>query len=139
MWRASVSTQNLFKHIHLGLYEKSSTLALSGSSPSLILDGFDAVLARWDEADSNDLTSAIINPHAERYDDVNGYRFSFGNISAFIKADPRPFTEPFSLLSLRSGLPCRVVTRQFSTSKELEAMYEIVMGSEKNLNALHRT
>ena len=132
LWRASVSSHAFYNLVDLGPYEPIARNTLRTSTSS-IPEAFDAVLSRWEDSEDNSLpTTAMLNPHREHWEGVNAYRLYLGKVVAYVKVDNRPFAEPFSSLSLRSGSPCRIVTRELSTSKDLIAMKRTVAVAEQN-------
>ncbi len=134
LWRASVSTQPFYKTVSLGPYERivleTVVNGLSGAP-----DAFDAVLSRWKDDDDGELpTTGVMNPHRERWGDVNAYRLYLGKVVAYVRVDRRPFSEQFSAISLRSEGPCRIVSRRLATSKDLDAMRKTAVASDQNLS-----
>jgi hypothetical protein len=139
LWRASVSLHPFYAKVNLGQHEETAKNVLFSKYQKLA-DTFDAVLSRWDDADDHSLpTKALLNPHAEQWNDIHAYRVYLGKIIAYIKVDKRPFTEPLSLLSLRSSAPCLIVNRTLSTSKDLAAMRKTVITAENNHNRFRLT
>lgn len=132
LWRASVSTHNFYKTVDLGPYEQkvlSQMILNQGHAP----DSFDAVLSRWMDDDDEILpTTGLMNPHREKWGEVNAYRLYLGKIVAYIRVDQRPFSEPFAHFSLRAPGPCRTISRRLATSKDLKAMRKTVVFSERN-------
>lgn len=132
LWRASVSTHPFYNKVILGPHEQtvlSQMLVNYASAPQ----AFNAVLSRWMDDDDETLpTTAMMNPHREKWDDVNAYRLYLGKIVAYIKVDQRPFTEPFASLSLRASGPCQIVSRRLAMSKDLNVMRKTVFVAERN-------
>lgn len=130
LWRASVSTIPFYSTVKLGLHEEPAKNSLfAGAVPST----FNAVLSRWDDSeDDNYPTTGMMNPHRERWGDVNAYRLYLGKVVAYVKVDKRAFMEPFAPLSLQAGPACRIVNRLISSSKDLKAMRRTVVTAERN-------
>ena len=136
LWRASVSTQRFYGTVKLGPHEE---LAKNSMFESAVPSTFNAVLSRWDDAeDESHPTTGMMNPHRERWGDVNAYRLYFGKVVAYVKVDKRNFSEPFAPLSLQAGPPCRIVNRRLSTSKDLKAMQKTAVAAERNRQLLRR-
>ncbi len=134
LWRASVSTQPFYERVFLGPYENAILRLLKQPLISIIPSAFDAVLSRWDEVETDHLPSrGILNPYRERWDGVNTYRLYLGEIVAYVKVDKRPFSKPFSMLSLQNGVPFHVVSRNLSTSNDLLAVKRTVQISADNM------
>lgn len=136
LWRGSVSTQPFYSTVSLGPLEQVAREAVFGAA---VPHAFNAVLSRWSDSDHDSLpTTGIINPQRERWGDVNAYRLYLGKVVAYVKVDQRSFVEPFSSLSLHAGAPCRIISRQLSTSKDLRAMRRTVLTAEENRERLRR-
>jgi hypothetical protein len=136
LWRASASGQAFFKTVRLGAHEPVAKNALF-ASPTLIPPLFDAVLSRWSEANHNEKpTTGLLNPHRERWDGVNAYRFYLGAVLAYVKVDRRPFIEPLASQSLQSPGPCRLILRELQGSNDIMAMRKTIITAEANRQAL---
>lgn len=132
LWRGSVSTQPFFRSVALGPHEEDARTGLFTTTPS-VSAAFDAVLSRWDSTDDASFpTTALLNPHRERWGSVNAYRIYLGKVVVHIKVDMRPFPEPFTSFSLRTGLPCRIISRKMAASKDLTAMRKTTVMSAQN-------
>lgn len=132
LWRASASGEAFYKNVRLGVHEKLAKDTLF-VSPVFIPSVFDAVLTRWSEVDVDGMpTTAVLNPHREKWGGINAYRIYLGKVVAHIKVDQRPFAQPFASMSLQASGPCRLVTRALSHSKDIVAMQEIVITAESN-------
>lgn len=135
IWRASVSTHPFYKQVQLGEFEETLRVGLLENPQSVAL-AIDAVLSRWDDADDGSLpTTALMSPHQERWGTIEAYRLYLGKVVVYIKVDDRAFEEPFSVLSLRAGGPCRIVVRQLSTSKDLQVMQKVARAARKPKSA----
>lgn len=132
LWRASVSNHPFYDTVNLGPYEHrvlTQMLVDRGCAP----DSFDAVLSRWMDDDDETLpTTSLMNPHREKWGEVNAYRLYLGKIVAYVRVDQRSFSPPFSNLSLRALGPCRVISRRLAASKDLNAMQKTVAAAERN-------
>lgn len=138
LWRASISTQPFYSTVDLGPHEeevRAAMLISGGSSPPT----FDAVLSRWKDEDDDVLpTTGLMNPHRERWGEVNAYRLYLGKVVAYIRVDKRPLQAPFSGFSLRAAGPCRIISRRLATSKDLKAMRHTAVASHCNVQAIKR-
>lgn len=132
LWRASVSNQAFFKTVDLGPYTEIARHVAFGQT-SVASTIFDAVMSRWSEANEDSLpTTAMLNPHQERWQGINAYRLYLGNVVAYVKVDKRNFQDPLSGLSLQRGSPIHLVTRSLAGSKDLGAIKKTVRTSEAN-------
>jgi hypothetical protein len=135
LWRASSSNEAFFKTIRLGQLERAAKDSLF-SSPVLVPSLFDAVLSKWGEADDGGApTTAMLNPHREKWDGVNAYRLYLGKVVAYVKVDQRPFGPVLASFSLRAPGPCRLITRELAGSNDLKAMRKTVLTAEANRKA----
>jgi hypothetical protein len=138
LWRASVSTQPFYKTVMLGPHEGDvldAMLVHAKHAPA----AFDAVLSRWRDEDDDTLpTDGLMNPHREKWGDVNAYRLYLGKIVAYIRVDKRPFAQPFAQFSLRAAGPCRIVTRRLATSRDLRVMRRTAVAADRNLQNIRR-
>jgi len=131
LWRAAVSTHPFYSEVNLGPFEPMARLAVD--TPGHALSGvFDAVISRWGDEDDRVPTTAILNPHREKWFGVNAYRLYFGKIVAYIKVDTRPFPKQLKAVSLRSAPPVFVVARNMTESKDFRAMKHNVQKAEEN-------
>jgi len=124
LWRASVSNEYFYRNVQLGSYEiTAQEIAFSPSVPDSF-GVFDALLSRWrDDQDLGFTAYPIFDPTREKWHDgVTVYRFYFGDVVAYIKVDSRPFQTEFKPISLLYSPSVKVLTRNISTSKDVQAM-----------------
>jgi len=132
LWRASVSRQPFYRKVALGPYEAEALNVLRNPTAEVPLV-FDAVMSRWEEPSCVNLpTITILDPHLERWDNVNAYRVYLGRVIAYIKVDRQPFRVPFANLSLQAEGPCQVVARNFAGSKYFQVMRRTAFMSAEN-------
>jgi hypothetical protein len=96
LYRAHLSDQDLFKHVTLTpeFAEKLRQLVLSNELTHH--SDFDIVLRVVPTLHG----SVIASPFPEQWDGVSAYRFYFPNVTAVIKVDNQPFSDPFQKLKL---------------------------------------
>ncbi|MCX7173490.1 MAG: hypothetical protein NT159_06140 [Proteobacteria bacterium] len=136
IWRGSISRQPFFRTLALGPHEESAKAGLFATSP-VIPKVFDAVLSRWEDTKAPSLPkAALLNPHRERWGDINAYRLYLGKVVAYVKVDQRPFLAPFATFSLRTGLPCRIISRRLAPSNDIIAMRKTIGAAERNRQQL---
>ncbi len=140
MWRASVSTHQFYRRINLGPLEEVARRAiLEPDKP--VPDVFNAVMSRWviEESHLQSAVGGVMDPFRERWDGVNGYRFYFGHVVAYIKADRQDFVEPLQGLTLLKKPIVTMVTRSFDRSSDFAAMVHTVKLSHSNLTRARAT
>ena len=139
LWRASVSTQAFYNRIDLGPLE---TLArqtiLNPNNP--VPKQFSAVLSRWTTDEKSFFaTKGLMDPFPEKSSGVNLYRFYFGEVVAYIKADTLPFPNSFRTIALLEQSTVLLFVREISKSKDFAAMIHTVEQSHKNYEEVRRT
>lgn len=132
MWRASISTHLFYRRVNLGPFEAVARRAiLEPDEP--VPEAFNAVLSRWTiEEQHQQSAGGLMDPFHERWDGVNAYRFYFGHVVAYIKADRRNFAGPLRYLTLQSGPNVTMVTRSFYKSSDFAAMVHTAKRSHEN-------
>lgn len=137
LWRASASSQPFYNTVDLGALEQAAKDSLFGS-PSVVPPIFNAVLSIWSEAEDDRVpTTALMNPHREKWDGVNSYRLYLGKVVAYVKVDQQQFSDPLASLSLQANGPCVLVTRNLAGSNDIKAMRKTARTSEVNRQAFH--
>lgn len=124
LWRASRSTNPYFKRVILGPHESVAAESMFSIGP--VDDRFGVVLSCWKNVEEMniDLKDVNMDPFDERWNGVNAYRFYFGEIVAYIKADQRPFPRNLAKFALGANPRIRMVARDFARSSDLKAMQE---------------
>jgi hypothetical protein len=115
LWRASVSQNQFFKKVYLGIHEEIIRKALlihDGGSP----DFYSVVLSIFDKPVNNVPT---LSPEKSRVDGVNCYKLYLSNFSVLVKVDSNgQFGEPLRSFCMENGRPLYILTRNFKDSKE---------------------
>jgi hypothetical protein len=75
-----------------------------------------------------------MDPFLEKWDGVNAYRFYFGDVVAYIKADKRPFPEELNSIFLGGGDRVMLIAREFMSSSDLSAMQATMRRAKKPSN-----
>lgn len=133
MWRASVSTHSFYRRVNLGPFEVVARRAILDPEEP-VPEIFNAVLSRWTiEEQHQQSVGGLMDPFRERWDGVNAYRFYFGHVVAYIKADRQNFVGPLHHLALQNGPNVTMVTRSFDKSSDFAAMVHTVKRSHDNL------
>lgn len=121
LWKASVSSHQFFSKISLGQFEEIAKEHISKSNPG-DSEEFSVTLAKFDHP----LSKPMLNPHEDKYSDVNYFRFYLASYVAYIKVDHKPTPMPLSQLALAENKPLYIVCRDFTKSKELELMKKLI-------------
>jgi hypothetical protein len=119
-WRASVSSQAMFKRVRLGPYEARARQMLVEGQPGSASE-FCVVLSRFDPS----LGAAIMDPFTARNAGTNYLRFYLGTFMADIAVDRRALPAPLPQLALQPGEPLRIVERELHGSPELPILRDI--------------
>lgn len=123
LWRASVSNDPFFSRISLGRFEDVAKQHISNSDPGNAED-FSIMLAKFDHP----LAKSTLDPHDDKYSGVNFFRFYLASYIAYIKVDDKPTPVPFSQFAMSENRPLYIVCRDFTKSKELNLMKELIGG-----------
>ena len=115
LWRASVSRNQFFKKVSLGIHEDIIRKALlthdAGNS-----DFYSVILSIFDKPVN---IVPTLSPEKSRFDGKNCYKLYLSNFSALVKVDSnRQFEEPLRSFCMENGKPLYILTRNFMDSKE---------------------
>ena len=125
LWRSSVSTEMFFSRINVGPFQSALNTMIRQGDPGAP-DTFAVSLARFD----HELGLVKFDPYRNRFAGVNYYVFYMAGYVVYIKVDSRPVPTPLDSFVLSPHSPLRVITRDFSKSKELEIAYKIIRKAE---------
>jgi hypothetical protein len=138
LWRASVSTHIFFKRVNLGPLELLARKVVMNQEEAVPAE-FGAVLSQWRTNDEHrSLTKGLMDPFKEKWGDATAYRFYFGEVVAYIKADKRPFPREFKQCSLGAHESLTIVSRDFSRSNDFRALRHTAIKSHFNHEAFNR-
>ena len=79
-----------------------------------------------------------MDPFKEKWGETTAYRFYFGEVVAYIKADKRPFPKELKQYSLGSHESLTIIARDFSKSKDFGALRHTAIQSHFNHEAFKR-
>ncbi len=122
LWRASVSSQSLFKRISLGPHEECIKKMIEAGDPG-DEDDYSIVLARFNQ---RELSSLIMDPISTKYSGINFYRFYFNSYCMEIKVDQRVAKYPMSEAVLSPDRPAVIFQRDFRKSKEFKVVQGLI-------------
>ena len=121
LWRASVSSQQMFRRIEVGPFEDVARRMLEQGDPGSPQD-FAVALTKSDPRYGR----VIIDPFPERIEDVNYVRFYLGLYVAYIKVDSRPGAAWLDPFVLDPGQPLRILVRNYTETRDLPALQRLV-------------
>jgi hypothetical protein len=121
LWRASASSHPFFSRIRLGPFERTAREMLLRGDPGDAAT-FATLFSVWDDS----AEWLLMDPTAERWDDVRAYRFYLGRFVAYVKVDSRPLPEPLAKAALTPDGPLHVLSRQFAASKDLRVAERVL-------------
>ena len=122
LWRASASSHPFFSRIRLGPFERTAREMLLRGDPGDAAT-FATLFSVWDDS----AEWLLMDPTAERWDDVRAYRFYLGRFVAYIKVDSRPLPEPLAKAALTPDGPLHVLSRQFAALKDLRVAERVLV------------
>lgn len=126
LWRAHASSQVFFRKVDLGSLESRLKTLLSNNDPGEP-EEFAVLMARFD----HELSGTVLDPHPEKYEGINFYRFYLPGYAVYFKVDSRPVPEMFRPLVLKPGTGFHVVTRDFEKGGEHRVLLSIAKSNLK--------
>ena len=121
IWRASVSSHQVFSKVSLGQFENIAKEHIANADPGDSED-FSVTLAKFDHP----LSKPILDPHADKHSDVNYCRFYLASYIAYMKVDHKPTPTPLSQFAMAENRPLYILCRDFEESKELNLMKKLL-------------
>lgn len=132
LWRASVSTHDFYQHVNLGNLEKFAATAINEQIP--LSNKFHVALFRLPEQteDQRLLQKIIRNPFSDCIGGINGYRFFFGTIGAFISADTRGRPTVLDEVALKRKDTVEIIGGTFMAEGDRVAMQHFMSSASAN-------
>jgi len=121
LWRAAVSSHEMFYAVKVGPYGEALKRAVIDSRPG----GPDEFAVALQAFDSTDV--GMLNPMAERFEGVRYYRFYLSHVIAFVKVDSRPPPDSLRPLTIQPGGALWLASKTFAGSPEREIMRNLVL------------
>ena len=132
LWRASVSTHGFYQRVDLGPLEPLARQVVTNQDAA-VPGEFGAVLSQWRANDEHrSLTKGLMDPFKEKWGETTAYRFYFGEVVAYIKADKRPFPRELKRYSLGADKSLTIIARDFAKSKDFRALRHTAFQSHFN-------
>ena len=122
LWRASISNHYFFKRVKLGPYESIARKMILENEPGSAED-FSVVIAKFSEPN----VTGILDPHKDRYDGVNFYRFYMTGFVIYVKVDKRNTPEFLEKFYIRKSKPIWILLRDLYKSKDGKIMKDIAI------------
>ena len=122
LWRASVSTQPFFEKVSLGPHEAFIRDALLRGDPQ-DTDWFSVSLAKWSD---HPVGAGMMNPYRTRFSGLNYYVMYLEKYIVYYKVDTRISNGFFRSIQLNDRSPLIAVSRELSSSRELQIMAGLV-------------
>jgi hypothetical protein len=122
LWRAAVSDHEFYTKVRLGGHEQRLREMLRASDAGKP-DEFATVLGIYD---SNPVSTIILDPHRERCDGVNCYRFKLHRYQFWIKVDRRQFPEGVRETQISEQPPLLVLYFEFLGSRDHRRALKLV-------------
>jgi len=126
LWRASVSSHAFFSKIDIGPFEAILRETIRKNDPG-DPEFFGVVLGKFDQ----DLGTAMLNPHREKFFGVNFCRFYLADYVAYIKVDKRNTPGEFRSILLAPGCSWPILTRILEGSADLRVIQDVIRRSRK--------
>jgi hypothetical protein len=133
LWRASISTHRFYKRISLGQLEPVAKEFIEKRDPGTPED-FSVTIAKFDHP----LGTTILDPHPQKNDHINYYRFYLGSYVAYIKSDKRKTPSPFASFMMTPNEPLRIIVRDLERSKELPLIQKIATADNNTLRSTRK-
>jgi hypothetical protein len=138
LWRASVSTHSFYQRVDLGPLELLARKVVMDQEAAVPVE-FGAVLSQWCAVDEHrNLSMGLMDPFKEKWGEATAYRFYFGEVIAYIKADKRPFPSMLKQQSLGAHESLTMIARDFAKSKDFGALRHTAIQSHLNNKAFKR-
>ncbi|MHB1104487.1 MAG: hypothetical protein ACYC0C_17280 [Devosia sp.] len=113
-WRASLTTDEMFKTVRLGPYADAILDLLKGNAPSKPIE---VLIAEFEPS-----IGGFLNPHRTRFSGVRFLVLYAARFVFYLKTDQQPAPAELAAAQLTTGQPVRLIIRQFDNSKEAAIM-----------------
>jgi len=122
LWRASVSSHEMFSQVDVGPTHESRLRQMILSNDSGGPEEYAVWLFVFDDPETKGI---VFQPTRVKVKGVNAYRFVCAGLVIFIKVDQRPTPYPLNQASLRPGAEIPVIVRRWATSSERSEMVRV--------------
>lgn len=119
LWRAGISKHSFYAKVNLGPYEALLKKHIAQENPGTG-DEFAVTLSKF-----NHHLVPFFDPHPEKFEAINYYRFYLGTYVAYIKIDKRQPPKFHSEVMMKPQAPLLIIGRELEGSKEFPLMKKI--------------
>ena len=122
LWRASLSTQSFYEKVNLGPYQNKAKYLIwtNGSGEQ---SDFAFVVAKFTDSS---IGKTMLDPHPERWQGVNYYRFYMYGYVVYIKVDKQKSPDIFKKIEMAADGDLIIIGRSIENSSELSVMTSVV-------------
>jgi hypothetical protein len=124
LWKAAVSNHYFFSRVNVGSFEPQLRRMILKGDPG-DPDTFATLMAKCEDR----LGQIVLNPHPERWWEVNCYHFYLSGYVAYIKVDRRPAPDFMGELALNPEKPLIIIVRDLKTRNDFKAIQNIARSS----------
>ena len=125
LWKAAVSNHYFFSRVNVGAFEPQLRRMIQKGDPG-DRDTFAIVMTKCE----GPLGTIVLNPHPEKWWDINYYRFYVAGYVVYIKVDRRPAPDVIDDFALDPEKPLIIIiVRELKTSKDFKIMQHIARSS----------
>jgi hypothetical protein len=124
LWKAAVSNHYFFSRVNIGSFEPQLRRMILKGDPGEP-DTFAVLIAKYEER----VGPIVLNPQAEKWGEINYYRFYVAGYMVYIKVDRRPTPNVMGGLVLNPEKPLIVSLRTLRTSKDFKVIQDIARSS----------
>lgn len=125
LWRSSISTHRFYSRVALGSFEAIAKSFIERRDPGMPQD-FSVTVAKFNHPHGQ----SIFNPHHEKWDQVNYYRFYLGSYVVYIKTDKRKAPGLHARFMMKPGEPLHIIRRDLERSKEMQLLRSIATAAK---------
>ena len=121
LWRASVSTHDFYNRIDIGPFADTAKQLIwdcSAGDP----EDFSCVLAKFTD---EELRKFFMDPHRQRTEGINYYRFYLYGYVLYIKVDKRQTPNFFKPFVIKENEPLIIIGRDINRSKEYPVLVNV--------------
>lgn len=130
LWRASISKRSFFRNVKLGQYEEVIKEYLWGEESRI--NGVGCVIAKFTASTKAPTAEKVIlDPDNPMIRGLNYYRFYLGGYIILFRVDKRRPRTTIGEFELKGSELCKVISRSFDKSKELEIIVKGVSARAK--------
>ena len=126
LWRASITSHKYFNRISAGPFEEELKNLILSNNPGED-EEFPITLAKFNDPDFK----FILDPHQDKFDNINYYRFYLTGFVAYIKVDKRNSVGIHQEFKIKEHEPIIIILRDLHKSKDGDVMKDIASKNEE--------